>query len=79
MQRGHIYTSFGSFFIQPIEEYTNENPNILHKISRENISAKVHLQNNDIKESHCDTCHNNKGKSLIKYMIIYNTIIKYLR
>lgn len=36
-QRGHIYTSFGSFFIEPIEDYTIDNQNILHKISREKL------------------------------------------
>lgn len=34
-QRGHIYTSTGSFFIEPVEEYSTDNQNILHKISRE--------------------------------------------
>lgn len=37
LQRGHIYTSSGSFFIEPIEEYTLDNQNILHKISREKL------------------------------------------
>lgn len=37
LQRGHIYTSSGSFFIEPVEEYTLNNPNILHKISREKL------------------------------------------
>lgn len=37
LQRGHIYTSSGSFFIEPVEEYTTNNQNILHKISRENL------------------------------------------
>lgn len=37
MQRGHIYTSSGSFFIEPVEEYTLDNQNILHKISREKL------------------------------------------
>lgn len=36
-QRGHIYTSSGSFFIEPIEPYTPHNQNILHKISREKL------------------------------------------
>ncbi|XP_031637497.1 A disintegrin and metalloproteinase with thrombospondin motifs 9 isoform X2 [Contarinia nasturtii] len=35
--RGHIYTSSGSFFIQPIEKYTLDNQNILHKITRETL------------------------------------------
>lgn len=44
-QRGHIYTSSGSFFIEPIEEYTTDNQNILHKISRESLPLeKVNLQ-----------------------------------
>lgn len=47
-QRGHIYTSSGSFFIQPVENYTNENPNILHKISREKLPIKrIDLKNTD--------------------------------
>lgn len=37
-QVGHIYTSSGSFYIQPVENYTNENTNILHKITREKIN-----------------------------------------
>lgn len=37
LQRGHIYTSSGSFFIEPVEEYTLDNQNILHKISREKL------------------------------------------
>lgn len=42
-QRGHIYTSSGSFFIEPIEEYTIDNQNILHKISREKLlDEKLH-------------------------------------
>lgn len=36
-QFGHIYTSSGSFFIQPEEQYTVDNQNILHKITREKI------------------------------------------
>lgn len=44
-QRGHIYTSSGSFFIEPVEEYTIDNQNILHKISRESLPLdKVNLQ-----------------------------------
>lgn len=43
-QRGHIYTSSGSFFIEPVEEYTIDNQNILHKISRESAPLnKVNL------------------------------------
>lgn len=34
MQRGYIYTSFGSFFIEPIEAYSVANPQVLHRISR---------------------------------------------
>lgn len=37
LQRGHIYTSSGSFFIEPVEKYTLDNQNILHKISREKL------------------------------------------
>lgn len=37
LQRGHIYTSSGSFFIEPIEKYTLDNQNILHKITREKL------------------------------------------
>ena len=37
LQRGHIYTSSGSFFIQPVEKYTLDNQNILHKITREKL------------------------------------------
>lgn len=37
MQCGHIYTSSGSFFIEPFETYTLENQNILHKITREKL------------------------------------------
>lgn len=37
LQRGHIYTSTGSFFIEPIEKYTLDNQNILHKITREKL------------------------------------------
>lgn len=33
-QRGHIYTSFGSFFIEPVEPYTADNPLVLHRINR---------------------------------------------
>lgn len=36
-QRGHIYTSYGSFFIKPVENYTPSNQNILHKISRDKL------------------------------------------
>lgn len=34
LQRGHIYTSFGSFFIEPVEPYTANNPSVLHRITR---------------------------------------------
>lgn len=34
-QSGHIYTSSGSFLIEPQEKYAAENQNILHKITRE--------------------------------------------
>lgn len=37
LQRGHIYTSTGSFFIEPVEKYTLDNQNILHKITREKL------------------------------------------
>lgn len=47
-QFGHIYTSFGSFFIQPEEEYTVDNQNILHKISREKLPIKYVAKSSDI-------------------------------
>lgn len=40
-QFGHIYTSYGSFLIQPQEEYTIDNQNILHKISREKLPIQL--------------------------------------
>lgn len=44
LQRGHIYTSSGSFFIEPVEVYTVDNQNILHKISREKMPVdKIHF------------------------------------
>lgn len=33
-QRGHIYTSFGAFIIEPVEAFNAENQNILHKITQ---------------------------------------------
>ncbi|XP_053692822.1 A disintegrin and metalloproteinase with thrombospondin motifs 20 isoform X2 [Sabethes cyaneus] len=33
--KGHIRTSNGSFFIEPVEKYSNEDTNILHILSRE--------------------------------------------
>ncbi|XP_055637495.1 A disintegrin and metalloproteinase with thrombospondin motifs 20 isoform X2 [Toxorhynchites rutilus septentrionalis] len=33
--RGHIRTSRGSFFIEPVEKYSNEDTNIWHALSRE--------------------------------------------
>lgn len=33
-QKGHIYTTYGAFFVQPVESYSDENPNVLHKITR---------------------------------------------
>lgn len=41
IQFGHIYTSYGSFLIQPQEEYTIDNQNILHKISREKLPIQL--------------------------------------
>lgn len=33
-QQGHFRTSSGSFFIEPIEDYADENKNILHLLYR---------------------------------------------
>ncbi|XP_065076694.1 A disintegrin and metalloproteinase with thrombospondin motifs 1 isoform X3 [Ochlerotatus camptorhynchus] len=33
--RGHIRTSWGSFFIEPLQKYSNEDTNIWHALSRE--------------------------------------------
>ncbi|CAD7092139.1 unnamed protein product [Hermetia illucens] len=38
---GHIRTTDGSFFIEPVENYTNEDSDILHKIRREPKKSKV--------------------------------------
>lgn len=46
LQFGHIYTSFGSFFIQPEEEYSVDNQNILHKITREKLPIKYVAKGN---------------------------------
>lgn len=56
-QRGHIKTSTESFFIQPVEQYTVDNPNILHKITRERKIID-HPLGDDIFQgtSQCDTC-----------------------
>lgn len=34
LQQGHFRTSSGSFFIEPIEDYADENKNILHLLYR---------------------------------------------
>lgn len=34
LQKGHFYTSFGAFFIEPIEAYTDDNQLVLHRITR---------------------------------------------
>lgn len=54
LQFGHIYTSFGSFFIQPEEEYTVDNQNILHKISREQLPIKYVAKSGDFDRAHAD-------------------------
>lgn len=51
-QLGHIYTSFGSFLIQPEEEYTVGNQNILHKISREKLPIKYVAKSSDFDRAH---------------------------
>ncbi|KAJ6633267.1 A disintegrin and metalloproteinase with thrombospondin motifs 9 [Pseudolycoriella hygida] len=54
--RGHIKTSTESFFIQPVEQYTVENPNILHKITRERKIGDHPLGDDLFQGSQCDTC-----------------------
>lgn len=61
-QRGHIKTSTESFFIQPVEQYTVENPNILHKITRERKIIDHPLSDDIFQGSQCDTCKD-KGES----------------
>lgn len=34
LQKGNIYTSYGAFIIEPVEAYSVENPNVLHKITQ---------------------------------------------
>lgn len=55
-QRGHIKTSTESFFIQPVEQYSVENPNILHKITRERKIIDHPLGDDIFQGSQCDTC-----------------------
>ncbi|XP_055377967.1 A disintegrin and metalloproteinase with thrombospondin motifs 9-like isoform X3 [Condylostylus longicornis] len=52
---GHIRTSFGSFFIEPIEEYTKTDTELIHKIWREIGHHHIYndIEKNNGKHSHC--------------------------
>ena len=71
IQRGHIKTSTESFFIQPVEQYTVENPNILHKITRERKLNDHPLGDDIFQGSQCDTCKD-KGELTHKYCKMFN-------
>lgn len=51
-QSGEIRTSSGSYFIRPVENYTNENTNILHAMYRAPTPIKTHNDTTD--HAHCD-------------------------
>ncbi|XP_055541623.1 A disintegrin and metalloproteinase with thrombospondin motifs 20 isoform X4 [Wyeomyia smithii] len=48
--RGHIRTSNGSFFIEPVETYSNEDTNIWHTLSRERVSQEILTVDDDVIE-----------------------------
>lgn len=56
IQSGHIYTSTGSYFIAPIESYTAENQNVLHKISHEDMLNNLPRPDDLKSGSNCGTC-----------------------
>ena len=61
LQKGHIRTSSGSYFIQPIEKYTNENTNIKHAFYRLPYTPReterdeqTEKESTDKSKIHCD-------------------------
>ncbi|XP_055684696.1 A disintegrin and metalloproteinase with thrombospondin motifs 20 isoform X2 [Lutzomyia longipalpis] len=57
--RGHIRTSSGSFFIQPVEKYTSENENILHVVYRLPINMRPHDELESIEENSSNSAFEN--------------------
>ncbi|GAB0092696.1 A disintegrin and metalloproteinase with thrombospondin motifs 9 [Sergentomyia squamirostris] len=49
--RGHIRTSSGSFFIQPVEKYSSDNQNILHIVYRLPLDMRPHDELDSAEES----------------------------
>ncbi|XP_058450296.1 A disintegrin and metalloproteinase with thrombospondin motifs 9 isoform X2 [Malaya genurostris] len=49
--RGHIRTSNGSFFIEPVEKYSNEDTNIWHALSRERGVPEILTIDDDVVET----------------------------
>jgi hypothetical protein len=54
LQQGYFRTSTGSFYIEPIEDYADENRNILHLLYREprRDGAKGDSEKCDLPDSH---------------------------
>ncbi|XP_059608561.1 A disintegrin and metalloproteinase with thrombospondin motifs 20 isoform X2 [Phlebotomus argentipes] len=59
--RGHIRTSSGSFFIQPVEKYTSDNENILHIVYRLPINMKPHDELESMEENSSNSAFENVG------------------
>ncbi|XP_055713479.1 A disintegrin and metalloproteinase with thrombospondin motifs 20 isoform X2 [Phlebotomus papatasi] len=59
--RGHIRTSSGSFFIQPVEKYTSENENILHIVYRLPINIRPHDELESMEENSSNSAFENAG------------------
>lgn len=53
-QEGYFRTSKGSFFIEPIQEYVNENKNILHLLYRR---PRIVNENGDVEECAVTNSH----------------------
>uniref|UniRef100_A0A6B2E840 Putativedisintegrin and metalloproteinase with thrombospondin motifs 9 n=1 Tax=Phlebotomus kandelakii TaxID=1109342 RepID=A0A6B2E840_9DIPT len=59
--RGHIRTSSGSFFIQPVEKYTSDNENVLHIVYRLPINMRPHDELESMEENSSNSAFENVG------------------
>lgn len=59
-QQGYFRTSTGSFFIEPIEDYVDENRNILHLLYR-----SPRIDGEKVDSEKCDLNTNSPGECLL--------------
>jgi hypothetical protein len=68
-QQGYFRTSKGSFFIEPIQDYVDENKNILHLLYR-----RPHIPKDKEDAEECDLSNSSHGEFLLFIWNVYTTI-----